>query len=187
MGRSLGYTEVDYLWNRLVVLDGDENVRGFDVSVDDALLMRVLHPFTDLDEKLQPLLDGQTVLVAILGDGLTANQLHREVGSALVRRSRVVHTGYIRMIHQSQSLPLGLEPGDDRLGVHAPLDELEGHLSMDGLFLLSLVHDSHAAVANFLKDAVGADLLSACRFALVVPLKRYRSCVQAECFQLLHR
>jgi hypothetical protein len=34
---------------------GDEDVRGLDVAMDDALLVRVLDGVTDLGEELEPL------------------------------------------------------------------------------------------------------------------------------------
>ena len=37
----------------------------------------------------------------------------------------------LRMVHQGQGLPLGLEAGDDLPRVHAGLDDLEGHLAAD--------------------------------------------------------
>ena len=35
--------------------------------------------------------------------------------------------GDIRMVHHGQGLSLGLEAGDDLLGIHSRLDDLEGH------------------------------------------------------------
>ena len=37
--------------------------------------------------------------------------------------------GDVGMVHQRQCLPLGFEAGDDLAGVHARLDDLEGHLA----------------------------------------------------------
>ena len=38
---------------------GDEDVRGLEVAVDDALLVRVLDALAELDEQLEPLADRQ--------------------------------------------------------------------------------------------------------------------------------
>jgi hypothetical protein len=46
------------------------------------------------------------------------------------------------MVHQGESLPFGLESGDHLLGVHAPLDELQGNSSPDRLFLLGFIDDA---------------------------------------------
>ncbi len=61
------------------------------------------------------------------------------------------------MIHQGQGLPLGLEAGDDLLGVHAGFDELDGDQSLDRLGLLGHPDRAHAAFADRLDQLVGAD------------------------------
>ena len=42
-------------------------------------------------------------------------------------------------------------------GVHARLDDLQGHLAADGLGLLGHVDDAHAPLADLLQQLVGAD------------------------------
>ena len=61
------------------------------------------------------------------------------------------------MVHQGQRLALGLEPGDDLAGVHAGLDDLEGHLAVDRLDLLGHEDQAEAAFADFLQQLVAAD------------------------------
>ena len=65
--------------------------------------------------------------------------------------------GDVGVVHQRQGLALGLEAGDDLLGVHAGLDDLQGHLAADGLRLLGHVDDAHAPLADLLQQLVGAD------------------------------
>ena len=48
LGRGLGDAEVDHFGDGAVVVLGHEDVRGFDVAVDDALLMGMLHGLADL-------------------------------------------------------------------------------------------------------------------------------------------
>ena len=121
LGR-LGHAEVDDLGNGLGVLDRDEHVGGLDVSVDDRLLMRVLHAFADLLEQFQPLAGRQAVPVAVGRERLTLDVFHREVGPALDRGSGVEHLGNVRVAHDGEGLPLRLEPRHDLLAVHAELD-----------------------------------------------------------------
>ena len=155
---GLGHAEVDHLWDRLAVVDCHHNVRRLDVAVDDALLMRVLDRMADRNEEFQPLARSQPLLVAILGDRQALDQLHGEVGPAAFGRARIKHLGNVRMVHDRQRLPLGLETGDDLAGVHARLDDLQRHPTHHRLALLGHVDHAHAALANLLQQLVGADL-----------------------------
>jgi hypothetical protein len=46
----LGDAEINHLGDGHTVVDCDENVRRFEVAVDDALLVRVLNGLANLDE-----------------------------------------------------------------------------------------------------------------------------------------
>ena len=61
------------------------------------------------------------------------------------------------MVHHRQRLPLGLEAGDDLLGVHAQLDDLERDAAPDRLLLLGHIDHAAAAFADFLEQLVAAD------------------------------
>ena len=50
-------------------------------------------------------------VVAVLGDRDALDQLHDEVRPAVGGRPGVEHLGDVRVVHQGQGLPLGLEPG----------------------------------------------------------------------------
>ena len=75
--------------------------------------------------------DRELLAVAVVGDRDAADQLHDEVGPARLGGAGVEHPGDVRVVHQRQGLPLGLEPGDHLPGVHARLDDLQGHLAAD--------------------------------------------------------
>ena len=49
---DLGDAEVDDLRRDTIAFIGDEDVRGLQIAVDDALLMSVMHRLADGDEKL---------------------------------------------------------------------------------------------------------------------------------------
>ena len=69
----------------------------------------------------------------------------------------VEHSGDVRVVHHRQGLPLGLEPGDDLLGIHAGLDDLERHPPANRAFLLGHVDGAHAPLAELLEQLVRAD------------------------------
>ena len=89
-----------------------------------------------------------------------AHQFHDEVGPAGVGRAGVEHLGDVRMIHHGQRLPLGLEAGDDLLGVHAQLDDLERDAPAHRLLLLGHIDHAAAAFADFLQQLVAAERLA---------------------------
>ena len=57
-----------------------------------------------------------------------------------------------------QGLSLGFEAGDDLLGVHARLDDLQSDLAAHRLDLFGHVDDAEAAFADLLQQLVGSDL-----------------------------
>jgi hypothetical protein len=64
---------------------------------------------------------------------------------ACTSRCGIEHLREVRMVHECQRLPLGLEAGDDLPRVHPRLDNLEGHLALDGGGLLGNEDDAEAA------------------------------------------
>jgi hypothetical protein len=68
VGRRLGDAEVDDLGHCHGIMQGDQDVRGLDVAVDDSLLMRVLDGLANLDEEIEPVARGKLGFVTILRD-----------------------------------------------------------------------------------------------------------------------
>ena len=64
------------------------------------------------------------------------------------------------VIHQGQGLTLGLEPGQDLLGIHAQLDDLQGDLARDRLGLLGQVDRGEPTLPDHFADLVAVDLLA---------------------------
>jgi hypothetical protein len=112
---------------------------------------------TDLHEQIQAALCREPLLIAILGDGDPADQLHDEVRSARVGGPRVQHLGDVGVVHQRQRLALRLEAANHVLGVEARLNELERDLAADRLLLHRHVDDAEAALANALQQLVAAN------------------------------
>ncbi len=64
------------------------------------------------------------------------------------------------MIHQRQRLPLRLKSGNDRLGIHAELDDLERDSALNRFELLGHVNDPAAAFADLLEQFVAPDFVA---------------------------
>jgi hypothetical protein len=62
------------------------------------------------------------------------------------------------MVHHGQRLPLGLEAGDDLLGIHPGLDHLEGNNALERPHLLGPEDRAHAPFADLLQQPVGSDV-----------------------------
>src|ERR1035441_7332326 len=100
------------------------------------------------------------VLVAVVGNPDALDQFHDEVGPAVVGRPGIEDLGDVRMVHEGQGLPLGLEAGDNRYGVHTQLDYLEGDTAANRLSLLGHIDYSAAALADPFEQLVVADALA---------------------------
>jgi hypothetical protein len=152
----LGDAEVDHLRHRLAVVEGDEHVGRFQVPVDDSFLVRVLHRLADRDEQLEARPRGEFGGVAVVGDGHALDELHDEVGLALLGGAGVEDLGDAGVVHAGQSLALLLEAGDQSGGVEAQADHLEGDAALHGLVLVSDPDLAHAADAQALAELEAA-------------------------------
>src|SRR5262245_15597211 len=111
--------------------------------MNDSLLVRVLNGLADLDEQFKAFTGAEAVLVAVVSDFYTTNQFHHKIRPTGICRADVQDPRDVRVVHQRQGLPLGLEPRHDLARVHAELDHLDRNATADRLLLLS--HEDHAA------------------------------------------
>ena len=153
----LGDAEVDHHRRWFAVHQRHEDIRGFDIAMDDTFVVRVLDGLAHHLEELQPFLGGKVLAIAVVGDGNALHVLHHEVGAPGLRRTTIEHAGDIGMIHQRQRLALSLEARDDLPRVHAGLDDLERDSLVVITTMLRQVDHSHAAFAEFVEELVLAD------------------------------
>jgi len=157
LSERLGNPEVDDLRLCLSIEESDQDVGGLEISMDDGLLVGVLHALAHLDEEVDALGSVELVSVTVLGDPDARDVLHDEVRPTVVGGTALEHLRDRRVIHQCQGLPLGLEASHDLLGVHARLDDLERDPPAHRLGLLDQPHLAHPALSEQLEDTVGAD------------------------------
>ena len=91
---------------------------------------------------------------------MPAHQFHDEVRPARLRGAGIQHFGDVRVVHQRQRLPLRFEAGDDVLGIHPQLDDLEGDAAADGFLLFGHVNDATSSFANFLQKLIRTNMLA---------------------------
>src|SRR5258705_511089 len=91
-GDCLGDSEINDLRRRLLIRPCRyEDVRRFDVSMDDPFLVRVLNRVTDFYEQFQTSARRQGISVAIISDFLTLDQFHNKIWSPTVGRAGIKH------------------------------------------------------------------------------------------------
>src|SRR5262249_45024531 len=156
---GFGQTEIDDSRQRLAVKFHHENVRWFQVTVDDCFLVCVLHRLTHPHEELQPLANSQFLFIAVIGDGQARYVLHHQVGLAGRCRAGFKNFGNRWVVHHRQRLPLRLEALQQRFAVHAGPDQFQRDLSPDWFGLLGKPHLPHPAFANSLDQSVRTDRL----------------------------
>ena len=79
--QRLGQPKVDHLGHRRAIVLADQDVRWFQVTVNDALLMSVLDGGTDLNKQLQPLPHRELPVIAVVRQRNALDQLHDKVGT----------------------------------------------------------------------------------------------------------
>src|SRR6266576_1130193 len=85
----LGQAEINHLRHRLAVVQANQDVRGFEVPVNDAFLMSVLDRLANLAEQLESLLHGQPGIVAVRGKRNSLDILHHKEWPALLGQSAI--------------------------------------------------------------------------------------------------
>ena len=143
--------EIDDLGRDAVAFIRDQDVRGLQIAVDDALLMSVMHRLADGDEKLQPVAEVELVLIAVAGDGAALDQLHDEVGHAFVGLPGIEDAGDVFMLHERQRLPFGGKATKDDGAIHAAFEDLDRHEALDGLHLLRTINDAESTLAQLVQ------------------------------------
>ena len=126
--------------------------------MDDQVLVGVLHRRADLHEHLQSRGRVQVARLAVLVDRLPFDELHGEVGQAVGRGAAVEQSADVGMVEAGENLALVAEAADDRVGVHAALEDFERHALLERVVAADgKVDGAHAAASQLFDETVGAD------------------------------
>ncbi len=155
IGEQLGDPEVEQLHLAVAV---DEDVARFEIAVDHEIAVEIADRVDDLEKEPQDLVDAHTILGAVLRDGSALDQLHDEVGSALVGDSAIQQAGDVRVREPGEELPLGEETRSQLGGVHVAVEKFERDLLVEGAVdPLGAVDRAHPAPADGGDGLVGPD------------------------------
>ena len=89
-------------WPRLV----DQDVAGLEVAVDDAPVVGVLHRVAHPRQQLQAAARVEAVPAGVLVQGHAADELHGEVGLAVLAHAGLVDLGDAGVVQPAQDLGL---------------------------------------------------------------------------------
>jgi hypothetical protein len=138
---------------------GHEDVGRFDVAMDDAGSMSRVQRVRDVDAERQDDLNLQWTPCDPVLQRQSVQKLHGDEGLAVLVVN-FVDGADVRMIQCRSSLGFALKAGEGlRIFGYVVGQELEGNKAVE-LDVLSFVHHTHAAAAEFLDDAVVRDSLA---------------------------
>lgn len=134
----------------------DQNVRRLQITMNDEMLMRVLHGGADLPKKLQAFAHVELLLLAILIQRQPFDVFHHEVRSPVFGCAAVEQTRDVRMVQIGQNLPFVLEAALQFFAA--------GAHQLDGDLLLELIVSAfgqpdraHSAVRDFVAQLICAE------------------------------
>ena len=148
--RHFGQPEIENL--RLTSIR-DEDVRGLDVPMDDALRMCRVESVGNLDAQIEHRFDLQRLASDPVPECLPLQQFHGDEGSP-IGLVNLVDRADVRVVQRGRSLGLPLETAEGLCVVGEFVGkELQGDVATE-LQVFCLVHHAHAPTADLAEDAV---------------------------------
>src|SRR6266480_5196050 len=118
------------------------------------------------------------MIIAVAVQRLAFDKLHHEIGQAVIRGTAIQKQGNVWMVQSSEYLALFAKAPQNKIGIHAPLDQLDRDSLVEFMIDAQRFIDSpHAAASNFALDAISAqatpdhriDVFSSKRFERLHP------------------
>jgi hypothetical protein len=135
----------------------DDDIRRFQVAMDDSLLVGVGDGAAYLEKQIETFLARHVVFLDIRVQRDAIDQLHREVVESLLGAARLVDRGDSGMLQLGQRFALAPEVLDELVARKTPsLEHLQRHETVR-IRLLGLVDERLATLAEKPLDRVGAD------------------------------
>lgn len=104
----------------------NEDIAGFEVAVDDEVLVGVVDGGADVAEEAEAGFGGEFVVVAKGVDGVAFDILHDKVGSSIFGGTAVEEACDVRMIEGGDDLAFAAEALDDAVLLHTSADHFYG-------------------------------------------------------------
>src|SRR5581483_4086858 len=147
-------SKVDDPGDRLAVHLCNQDICRLQVTMDDCLLVRMLHRFANGDEKPKSVADFEPLLVTIVSDWNTGHVFHHEIRLPLRCGACVKNLGDRRVVHDRECLPLSLKALKKRIVVRSPPNQFDGDLPLKWNSLLGEPDLAHTPFADFFPQAI---------------------------------
>src|SRR5690606_32163037 len=118
---QLGNAEVEQLD---AAFRGDEDVGGFQITMDDQVLVGVLDGFTDLNKQAEECIHRASPRVAVHVQPLALHMLHDEIGAAVLGGAAVEQPSDVGVFEAGENFAFVPKAAEDFVGVQSPFDEL---------------------------------------------------------------
>ena len=153
--KLLGDAEVEQP-HRSIALHQD--VGGFQIAMNDSVLMRVLHRLANGAKQLQTLADRRIAVAAVLGERNAVDILHDEPGRPVTKGVSVIEARYGRMIQLREHALFTEEALAAGGGYPGIAQDFDGH-QVAQVLAFGEVYRPHATLAQLSQDAVGAEFM----------------------------
>jgi hypothetical protein len=169
-------TEVE---NLHATVGGDEDVLGFQVAMDNPLVMSRRQPVGDRRREIDGLEERQGTLRQAGSKRVAGQQLGDDVGSAAIVAD-VIERQDVGMRERRDRLGFSLEPIErGAVGCESRRQDLDRHLAIEPR-IAGAIHLAHPAFANLGDDFVGSDSRACVHRRTLAPARRRSASIRAE-------
>jgi hypothetical protein len=133
----------------------DEDVAGFQIAMDDEVVMGELHRLAHAEEQTEAIGHGELACAAVLVDADAIDVFHDQIGQPFFGRTAVEQPRDLRVLELGQDLALAAESAEQILVAQWRGDDLDRHLLVELVVgACREIHRAHAAAADLPGDLV---------------------------------
>ncbi|MFZ0800618.1 MAG: hypothetical protein WAN70_00500 [Terriglobales bacterium] len=158
--RVWGPSRVEHFGNAKIqepdhALLGNQNIAGLQITMDDEVLMGILHCQADCTEQLQAFGHRQSASIAKFVDANALDVLHDQIGQAFFSAPTVKESHDAGVVQSCQSLSLVAKTPKDFILLGPWLQHFDGYtFAILVIRTLGQIDYRHAALPNLADDAV---------------------------------
>ena len=137
----------------------DQDVAGLEIAMNHQVLVRVVNRSADGQKQFKPASNGERMDFAVGIDGRSLDQLHHEIGNAVVGGAAIEQARDVGMIETGKDLPFMAKAFKNELREsNSATHQLDRNFPVKFAISANRAIDlAHATVADFLEDVVGTN------------------------------